>query len=236
MAAAWRELQFVLDEELARLPGRYREAVVLCGLQDLTQEEAAARLGCPVGTVKSRLTRGRELLRARLVRRGITPAAAGLALTLAADPGPAASTRLMESTMALTSHPGPAAAATRLADAVLRSALRAKLAGGGVVAAVILAGVAWAAGPGQRTPPVPPPPVAATGPAEAARRRTPPVTRCRPGRPPAWGRPASGTCTPSGVSPSPPTARRSSPGPGTGPRESGPCRAAKSCGGSPSRS
>ena len=121
------------------------EPVVLCGLEDLTQEEAAARLGCPVGTVKSRLARGRELLRARLARRGITPAVAGTALVLAAGPGPAAvPVRLVESTMAITFHPAPAAAAARLADAVLGSAVRTGLAAGGGSW-----GSSWPAWPGQ---------------------------------------------------------------------------------------
>jgi RNA polymerase sigma factor (sigma-70 family) len=168
-AAAWRELQLILDEELARLPARYRNPVVLCGLQDLTQEEAAARLGCPVGTVKSRLARGRALLRARLVRRGITPAAAGTALVLAADSGPAAvPARLVESATAVTFHPAPTAAPTRLADAVLRSAARTKLVAGGAIAAILLAGVAWAAGPGRGPPPPPVVGAAPTDPHAAA--------------------------------------------------------------------
>src|SRR5262249_9377714 len=108
----------------------------------------------------------RDLLRARLIRRGITPALAGTALVLAADRGPAAvSIQLVESTMANTFHPAPAAAASRLADALLRSAVRAKLAARGLVAAVILAGVALAAGPGRtQTPPTSP--AIASAPAE----------------------------------------------------------------------
>ncbi len=61
-------------EELARLPESARAAIVLCYLEGLTHEEAALRLGWPVGTVRSRLARGRERLRARLVRRGLAPA------------------------------------------------------------------------------------------------------------------------------------------------------------------
>ena len=48
------------------LPAMYREAVVLCDLQDLSYEEAAAALDCPVGTVRSRLNRGRTMLARKL--------------------------------------------------------------------------------------------------------------------------------------------------------------------------
>jgi RNA polymerase sigma-70 factor (ECF subfamily) len=69
-----RELRTVLDEELDRLPRSFREPLVLCYLQGLTHDEAAAHLGCPVGTVRSRLARARDRLRARLTRRGLAPA------------------------------------------------------------------------------------------------------------------------------------------------------------------
>ncbi len=73
-AAARRELCQVLDEELDRLPERYRRAVVLCYQEGTTTAEAARRLGCPRGTVLSRLAAARAKLRARLVRRGVAPA------------------------------------------------------------------------------------------------------------------------------------------------------------------
>ncbi|AGA25937.1 RNA polymerase sigma factor, sigma-70 family [Singulisphaera acidiphila DSM 18658] len=64
-----------LHEEIDRLPAIYRVPVVLCGLEGRTYEEAARHLGCPVGTVKSRLARGRLRLRKHLARRGLdTPA------------------------------------------------------------------------------------------------------------------------------------------------------------------
>ncbi len=69
------ELRAVLDDELARLPNRLRSAVILCDVEGVPQGEAARRLGCPVGTVKSRLSRARDRLRVRLVRRGVAPAA-----------------------------------------------------------------------------------------------------------------------------------------------------------------
>jgi RNA polymerase sigma factor (sigma-70 family) len=64
-------LRLVLHEEVDRLPATYCSAVVLCYLEEFTNEEAAALLGWPVGTVKGRLARARELLRARLTRRGL---------------------------------------------------------------------------------------------------------------------------------------------------------------------
>ena len=53
-----------LYEELARLPERFRVPIVLCHLEGLTYEQAAERLGCPVRTIQSRLSRGRARLRA----------------------------------------------------------------------------------------------------------------------------------------------------------------------------
>jgi RNA polymerase sigma factor (sigma-70 family) len=64
------DLRTVLDDEVHRLPVKYREAFVLCHLQGKTNEEAARQLGCPKGTVLSRLARAREQLRRRLRRRG----------------------------------------------------------------------------------------------------------------------------------------------------------------------
>jgi RNA polymerase sigma factor (sigma-70 family) len=65
------ELRAVLDEEVSRLPEKYRLPVVLCYLEGLTNEQAADRLGCPRGTILSRLSRAREQLRRRLCRRGL---------------------------------------------------------------------------------------------------------------------------------------------------------------------
>ncbi len=77
-----REGQALLHEELVRLPAWYRDPLVLCYLQGATRDEAAQQLGCPVATLKSRLERGRQLLRTRLARRGLTLPAALTGLLL----------------------------------------------------------------------------------------------------------------------------------------------------------
>jgi RNA polymerase sigma factor (sigma-70 family) len=73
-----RDLQTLIDEELSRLPRKYRALLLICCLEGKTRDEAAAYLGLPLTTVKSRLEEGRELLRRRLVRRGLS-----LSITLA---------------------------------------------------------------------------------------------------------------------------------------------------------
>jgi RNA polymerase sigma factor (sigma-70 family) len=79
--AGWSDVMPIIDAELGRLPSRHRDVLVLCLLEGVSAEEAAQRLGCPVGTVKSRLARGRQSLRDRLIGRGITPDLALAALS-----------------------------------------------------------------------------------------------------------------------------------------------------------
>ena len=60
-----------IDEEIGRLPARYRDVIVLCDLEGRSYAEAARLLRCPLGTVQSRLARARDRLRERLIRRGV---------------------------------------------------------------------------------------------------------------------------------------------------------------------
>jgi RNA polymerase sigma factor (sigma-70 family) len=153
-AAAWRDLRPVLDEEVRRLPEKYRRPVLLCYLGGRTTEEAARQLGCPRGTVLSRLAAARQRLRAGLTRRGVAVSVAALAALLgrqAARAAPAA--RLMDDTVRAAGWfaAGNAAAAgalsaraAALSQGVLKDMFRSKLRTTTALAllAVIGAGVA----------------------------------------------------------------------------------------------
>jgi RNA polymerase sigma factor (sigma-70 family) len=68
---AWNDLWPVLDEELSRLPDKYRVLIVLCDLEGVTRKEVARQLNLPEGTAASRLAAARAMLAKRLARRGI---------------------------------------------------------------------------------------------------------------------------------------------------------------------
>jgi len=68
------DLAPAIQREVNRLPAKYRVAVILCDFEGLSYDEAASRLGCPVGTFKARLSRARARLRVRLAHRGFAPA------------------------------------------------------------------------------------------------------------------------------------------------------------------
>ena len=75
----------VLDEELARLPEKYRLPIVLCDLEGQTRKAAAQQLRWPEGSVASRLARGRQLLAERLTKRRVSLPAGALAAALASN-------------------------------------------------------------------------------------------------------------------------------------------------------
>lgn len=83
-AVAWQDARRAIDAALDTLPDPLRRPLVLCYLQGLTRDEAAARLGWSLSTFRGRLERGRDRLRAELVRRGF-PLSVGLLAVLAHD-------------------------------------------------------------------------------------------------------------------------------------------------------
>jgi uncharacterized protein (TIGR03067 family) len=141
----WRDLRAVLDEELGRLAQRYRAPLVLFYLEGKSTEEVARQLGCPKGTVQSRLARGRDRLRDRLVRRGVALSVWALVTVLADKAAPAAVPAVVaEGTIkaAVLTAAGQAAASAipasvaALTEGVLRAMFLSKVK---VVAAVVLA-------------------------------------------------------------------------------------------------
>ncbi len=80
--ATWQDVRPILDEEIQRLPEKYRLPIILCYLEGQTHDEAAQLLNCPRGTIATRLARARERLRSRLLRRGVTLSAGALTALL----------------------------------------------------------------------------------------------------------------------------------------------------------
>jgi RNA polymerase sigma factor (sigma-70 family) len=125
------DLAEVLDAEVRRLPAPYRAAVVACYLRGRTVDQAARDLGCPRGTLASRLARARALLRQRLARRGVGLPA--LALTaLLPEPAPAVPPRLTAAVLRAAAIPAAAGAGWLVGLLTL-------LLGGGLLMGLVLA-------------------------------------------------------------------------------------------------
>jgi RNA polymerase sigma factor (sigma-70 family) len=180
----WREVRGIFDEELRRLPARFQAPLLLCYLEGKTRDEAAQELGWSLGTLRGRLERGRELLRGRLVRRGVTLSGALLAALLSGRAASAALpaalvVRILRTVADAGAVPAPVAA---LLEEVSRAMLLSRLK---VVAAVSLGvcllglGVALRVGGALEAQP----PAAPPGAGDAAERTVPPSNR-----PPAAGR------------------------------------------------
>ncbi len=145
-----QELCTVLDEELRRLPERYRQPLLLCYLEGQTRDQAARQLGLSLRTLHRRLERGLGLLRTRLIGRGITLSAALLAAGLSQKAASAATSALLlavtaRAAMRDTTKEGVTLAVAALVEGGLKSmsAARTKLAAGVLLAlsCVVGAGV-----------------------------------------------------------------------------------------------
>jgi RNA polymerase sigma factor (sigma-70 family) len=145
LGAACRELGEIVEEEVQRLPEKYRVAILLCYWEGKSVGEVARQLGWPPGTVKTRLARARHLLHDRLARRGVT-LSAGVAALLLTPPGAEAAVPAVlaatASRMGMASAAQVSARVVKLAEASARGLGVVKV---GVMLALVL-GVAAAAG------------------------------------------------------------------------------------------
>jgi RNA polymerase sigma factor (sigma-70 family) len=121
-ATEWQHLHAALDDELGRLPEKYRAAIVLCDLEGRPIKKAARQLGWPQGTLASRLSRGRVLLARRLARHGAAVSGGVLAAVLSREAAAAVPAPLLSTTVKAAAHVaagGAAAAAVSVTAAAL---------------------------------------------------------------------------------------------------------------------
>ncbi len=146
------DLPAVLDQELNRLPEKYRGVILLCDLGGMTRREAAERLGVPEGTVGSRQVRGRAMLAKRLARRGASPPAV-------VSPAAVPAKLLLSTARAATAGKSVPATVTALAEGVIKAMHFTKVVCVGTLLlamAVVAGGAALLAGPAfQAGPPAP---------------------------------------------------------------------------------
>jgi RNA polymerase sigma factor (sigma-70 family) len=149
--------RLILEEELQALPRKYYEPLVLCYLESRTHEEAARLLRWPEGTVKGRMARGREMLRQRLIRRGLTLGSGGLTTLLAEESAlaavaPSLAADTLRAALLITSGQAAGAVAAPVAvlvDGVLHAwwLARVKLAAAVVFCGIVATGLGIGLGP-----------------------------------------------------------------------------------------
>jgi RNA polymerase sigma factor (sigma-70 family) len=153
----WRP---VLDQEVRRLPGKYRDAVVLCDLEGKARKEAAQQLGLPEGTLSSRLVAARRLLARRLARRGLALSGGALGQVVAH-----AATAQVPAALAGVTVRGAAGVATGeltatgpavllmkgVIETMLTEKLKVSVGALVVVAALAVGGIAYRPGPSSAT-------------------------------------------------------------------------------------
>jgi RNA polymerase sigma factor (sigma-70 family) len=168
--SARRELCAMLDEEISRLPDRYRTPLVLCGLEGMTCEQAARALSWPKSSLAHRLGKARELLRQQLARRGVVLPASLLAAALAGEaatavPAPLALTTARRLSQAACGALPATTPAVTLAGSVMRGITLTKwkillaivpLVGLAVAGAVLLPSTSHEAPPAAQSPDAPP--------------------------------------------------------------------------------
>jgi RNA polymerase sigma factor (sigma-70 family) len=124
----WQDVRPILDEEIQRLPEKYRLPIILCYLEGQTNDEAARLLNCPRGTIATRLARARERLRSRLIRRGVALSGATLAALLTDNAMSAVIPSLLSAQTAKIAVTGAAPASiTTLTEGVLHAMFMTKL-------------------------------------------------------------------------------------------------------------
>lgn len=141
------DLRELLDEELSRLPARFRMPLVLCYLQGKTTTEAAEELGCARGSVCGWLARGKQLLHERLIRRGVSLTA----LTLTSVLTPAALAKPISSDIVKATVDGAigrttfSAVVSTLADHALHQGISARLSAMWLLTSALGLGSLWLA-------------------------------------------------------------------------------------------